>query len=84
MSREFRGDFNNLLRQKPPSLFMKIKNVNRGLNEFNRGYQSESNFVKYENYDVLADSKFRIVAKTTSLHVRNVIDIIQIEIHTAE
>jgi hypothetical protein len=32
-----------------------IRDLYRGINEFKRGYQSRSNFVKDENGDLLAD-----------------------------
>jgi hypothetical protein len=34
----------------------KIRDVYRGINEFKRGYQPQSNLVKDENGDLLADS----------------------------
>jgi hypothetical protein len=34
-----------------------IRDLYRGINEFKRGYQPRSNFVKDENGDLLADSQ---------------------------
>jgi hypothetical protein len=33
-----------------------IRDLHRGINEFKRGYQPQSNLVKDENSDLLADS----------------------------
>jgi hypothetical protein len=70
---------------------MNSKNKNnrdlyRGINEFKRGYQPRSNFVKDENGDLLADSN-SIVNRWKSyfsqlLNVHNVGDVRQMEIHS--
>jgi hypothetical protein len=60
----------------------------RGIDEFKKGYQHISNLDKYENGDLLADSN-NILNKWKTffpqlLNVRNVIDVRQIEVRTAE
>jgi hypothetical protein len=61
-----------------------IRYLYRGINEFKRGYQPQSNLVKDENGDLLADSEniFNRLKNYFSqvLNVRTR----QIEIHTAE
>jgi hypothetical protein len=69
----------------------KNKNVRdpyRGINEFKRGCQPRSIFVKDDNGDLLVDSN-TILNRWKSyfsqlLNVHNVSDVRQIEIHTAE
>jgi hypothetical protein len=34
-----------------------IRHFYRGINEFKRGYQSKTNLLKHENFDLFADSK---------------------------
>jgi hypothetical protein len=65
-----------------------IRDLYRGIHEFKRGYQSRNNLVKDENYDLLADSH-SILNRWKNyfsqlLNVHNVIDVRQIEVHTAE
>jgi hypothetical protein len=65
-----------------------IRDLYRGINEFKRGYQPRSNFVRDENGDLLADFN-NTVNRWKSyfsqlMNVHNVSDIRQIEIHTAE
>jgi hypothetical protein len=65
-----------------------IRDLYRGINEFKRSCQPRSNLVKYENCDLLADSKV-IVNRWKSyfsqlLNVHSVSDVRQIEICTAE
>jgi hypothetical protein len=65
-----------------------IRDLYRGINEFKRGYQPRSIFVKDGNGDLLADSH-TILNRWKSyfshlLNVHNVSDVRQIEIHTAE
>jgi hypothetical protein len=55
-----------------------IRDLYRGINEFKRGYQPKSIFVKDENGDLLADSN------NILLNVHEVSDVRHIEIHTAE
>jgi hypothetical protein len=60
-SRYFRNKKKEYLKGKINELATNSKNKNirelyRGINEFKRGYQTLSNFVKYENGDLLADS----------------------------
>jgi hypothetical protein len=62
--------------------------LQRGINEFKRGYQPRSNLVKNENGDLLADSN-TILNRWKSyfsqlLNVHNISDVRQIEIHTAK
>jgi hypothetical protein len=65
-----------------------IKDLYRGINECNRGYQPRNNLVKDENGDLLADSH-NILNRWKNyfsqlLNVHNVSDIRQIEVHMAE
>jgi hypothetical protein len=61
-----------------------IRDLYRGINEFKRGYQLQSNLVKDENGDLLADSENVFNRwKNYFSHLWNVC-IRQIEIHTAE
>jgi hypothetical protein len=65
-----------------------IRYLYRGINEFRRGYQPRSNFVRDENGDLLADSH-NILNRWKNyfsqlLNVHRVSDVRQIEIHTAE
>jgi hypothetical protein len=60
-SRHFRNKKREYLIGKINELATNSKNRNirdlyRGINEFERGYQPRSNFVKGENGDLLADS----------------------------
>jgi hypothetical protein len=72
-------------------LQLTVKNISglcAGINEFKRGYQPRSNFVKDENGDLLADS-YNILSRWKNyfpqlLNVHNVSDFRQIEVHTAE
>jgi hypothetical protein len=65
-----------------------IRDLYRGINEFKRGYQPRSIFVKDLNGDLLADSN-TILNRWKSyfsqlLNVHDVSDVRQIEMHTAE
>jgi hypothetical protein len=65
-----------------------IRNLNRGIQEFERAYRPRSIFVKDENGDLLADSN-TILNRWKSyfsqlLNVHNVSNVRQIEIHTAD
>jgi hypothetical protein len=55
----------------------------RGINEFKRGYQLRSNFVKDENGGLLADS-YNILSRRKNYFSHRISDVRQIEIHTAE
>jgi hypothetical protein len=62
--------------------------MNRGINEFRKGYQPRSNSVKNGNGDLVADSH-NILNRwkkyfSQLLNVHRVSDVRQIEIHTAE
>jgi UDP:flavonoid glycosyltransferase YjiC (YdhE family) len=69
----------------------KIKNVRelyRGINDLNKGYQPRTNIVKDEQGDLVVDSH-SILARWRNyfslvLNVHRVIDVRQAEIHTAE
>jgi hypothetical protein len=65
-----------------------IRDLYRGINESKRGYQPRNNLVKDENGDLLADSQI-ILNRWKNyfsqlLNVRNVSDVLQIEVHIAE
>jgi hypothetical protein len=65
-----------------------IRDLYRGINEFKWGYQPRNNLVKDENGVLLADSH-NILNRWKSyfsqlLNVRNVCEVRQIEVHTAE
>jgi hypothetical protein len=65
-----------------------IRNLYRGINGFERGYQPRSNLVKDENGDLLADSH-NILNRWKMyffqlLNVHAVSDVKQIDVHTAE
>jgi hypothetical protein len=65
-----------------------IRDLHRGINEFEKGYQPRNNLVRDENGDLLADSH-NILNKCKNylsqlLNVRSVSDVKQIEVHTAE
>jgi hypothetical protein len=65
-----------------------IRDLCRGINEFQKGYQTRSNFVKDENGDLLADSN-TILNRWKSyfsqlLNVLNVSDDRNIYMHTVE
>jgi hypothetical protein len=65
-----------------------IRDLYRGLNKFQRGYQPRNNLMKDENGDLLADSR-NILNKWKNyfsqlLNVHNISDVRQIEVHTAE
>jgi hypothetical protein len=75
------------------SFSMNSKNGNtrdlyRGINEFNMGYQPRSNLVKDKTGDLLADSRdilnrwMNYLSQILNVHM--VSDVRQIEIHTAE
>jgi hypothetical protein len=92
-SRHFRNKKGEYLKGKINELATNSKNKNirdlyRGINEFKRGYQPTSNFVKDENGDLLVDSNI-ILNRWKSyfsklLNVHEVSDVRQIEIHTAD
>jgi hypothetical protein len=65
-----------------------IRDLYREINGFKRGYQQRNNLVKDENGDMLADSH-NILNRWKNyfsqlINVRNVSDVRQIEVHTAE
>jgi hypothetical protein len=65
-----------------------IRDLYRGINEFQRGYQTRNNLAKVENVDLLADSH-SILNRWKNyfsqlLYMHNVNDVRQIEVHTAE
>jgi hypothetical protein len=65
-----------------------IRDLYRGINEFKRGYQPRNNLVNDENGDLLADS-YNVLNRWKNyfsqlLNLRNVSDVRQIEVHTAE
>jgi hypothetical protein len=65
-----------------------IRDLYRGRNEFERGYQPRNNLVTDEDGDLLVDS-FNISNRWKNyffqlLNVYNVSDVRQIEVHTAE
>jgi hypothetical protein len=80
------------MKDKINELAMNSKNKNirdqcRGINEFKRGYQPRSNFMKDENGDLFADSHSildRYFYFSQLLTVYRVSDVRHIEIHTAE
>jgi hypothetical protein len=92
-TRHFRNKKREYLKDKINKLAANSKNKNirdlyRGINGFNRGYQPRNNLVKDENGDLLADSH-NILNRwknyfSQSLNVHNVSDVRQIEVHTAE
>jgi hypothetical protein len=65
-----------------------IRDLHRGISEFKWGYQSRNNLVIYENCDLLEDSHNTLNRRKNYfshfLNVHNVIDVRQIEVHTAE
>jgi hypothetical protein len=69
----------------------KIKNIRdlyRGINDFNRGYQHRTNIVKDDKGDLVADSH-SILARWRNyfsqvLNVHGINDVRKTEIHTAE
>jgi hypothetical protein len=65
-----------------------IRDLYRAINEFKRDYQPINNLLKDENGDLLEDSH-NILNRCKNhfsqlLNVRNVSDVRQIEVHTAE
>jgi hypothetical protein len=92
-SRYFRNKKREYLKDKINDLATSSKNENirdlyRGINEFKRGFQPKNNLVKDENGDLLADSH-NILNRWKKyfshlLNVRNISDVRQIEVHTAE
>jgi hypothetical protein len=67
---------------------MKIRDLYRGIREFNMGYQPTNNLVKDENGDLLADSH-NILNRWKNyfsqlLNIHNASDVRQIEVHMAE
>jgi len=91
--RHFRKNKKEYLKTKIEGLETnsKIKNVRdlyRGINDFNKGYQPRNNIVKDEKGDLVADSH-RILARwgehfSQLLNVYGVTDVRQTEIHTTE
>jgi hypothetical protein len=92
-SRHFRNKKREYLKDKPNEHATNSKNKNirdlyRVINEFKRGYQPTNNLEKDDDGDLLADS--HNILNTWKnyfpqcLNVRNVSDVRQIEIHTAE
>jgi hypothetical protein len=87
-SRYFRNNKREYLKDKINELVTNSKNKNirdmyRGINEFNRGYQPRNNLVKDENGDLLADSH-NILNRWKNyfsqlLNVHNVSDVRQIQ-----
>jgi hypothetical protein len=65
-----------------------IRDLYRGINEFKKGYQPRSNFVKDEKGDLLADSHNILIRWknyfSQLLNVHRVSDVRQTEVHTAE
>jgi hypothetical protein len=65
-----------------------IRSLNRGINEFKKGYQPKTNMVKEQNGDLLARSNSILnrwkIYFCQLLNVRGVNDVRQTEIHTAE
>jgi hypothetical protein len=64
-----------------------FRDLYRGTNEFNKGYQPRSNLVKNENGDLLADIHSILNTWKNISHLLNanrVSNVGQIEIHTAE
>jgi predicted metalloendopeptidase len=65
-----------------------VRDLNRGINKFKRGYQPRNTLVKDENGGLLADSHNILNGWknyfTQLLNVHNVSDVRQIEVHTAE
>jgi hypothetical protein len=66
----------------------KSKTINKGINEFKRGYQPRNNLVKDKNGDLLAYSHSILNRKKSHfsqlLNVHGVSNVSQIEIHTPE
>jgi hypothetical protein len=92
-SRHFRNQKREYLKDRINEFATNIKNKNvrdlyKGINLFQRGYQPRNNLVKDENGDLLADSHciLNIWKNYFSqlLNVHNVSDVRQIEVHTAE
>jgi hypothetical protein len=86
VSRHFRNKKNVYLKAK-----IEIKNIRdlyRGINDFNKGYQPRTNIVKDEKGDGVADSHSILAGWrkyfSQLLNVHGVNDVRQIEIHTAE
>jgi hypothetical protein len=92
-SRFFRNKKREYLNDKINELALKSKNKNirdlyRGINEFQRHYQPRSNLLKDQNGDLPTDSH-SIMNRRKSyfsqlLNVHNVSDVRQIEVHMAE
>jgi hypothetical protein len=65
-----------------------IRDLYRGISEFQRGYQPRTNLVKDDNGDLLADYQNTLNRWKNYffqlLNVHNVSDVRQIEVHTAE
>jgi hypothetical protein len=92
-SRHFRNKKRECLKDKINELALNSKNktirdLDRGINGFKRGYQPRNNLVKDENGDLLADSHCILNwwknYFSQLLNVHNVSDFRQIEVHTAE
>ncbi|PNF22344.1 hypothetical protein B7P43_G18298 [Cryptotermes secundus] len=92
-SRQFRNKKREYLKDKIDELAVNSKNKNirdlyRGISDFNRGYQPSSNLVKDENGELLADSQ-NILNRWRNyfsqlLNVHRVSDVRQTGIDTAE
>ncbi|PNF37363.1 hypothetical protein B7P43_G17726, partial [Cryptotermes secundus] len=70
-SKHFRNTKTDYQKDKTDELAMNSKNKNirdlyRGINNFERGYQSSSNLVKDENGDLLADSQNILIGGRTT------------------
>jgi hypothetical protein len=93
ISRHFRNKKRQYLKDKIDELATNSKKKNirdlyRVINDFKRGYQPGSNIVKYENGDLLADSR-NILNMWKNLfsqllYVQGVLNVRQIEIYKAE
>jgi hypothetical protein len=93
VSRHFRNKKREYMKDKINELTTNNKNknirdLNRGINKFKRGYQPRNNLMKYENGDLLADSHNKLNRWknyfSQLLNVHNVSNVRQIEVHTSE
>jgi hypothetical protein len=92
-SRYVRNKKREYLKDKINELAMNSKNKNirvlcRGINEIKKGCQPKNNLLKDEYGDLLADSHSILNRRknyfSQLLNVRNVSDVRQVEVHTAE
>jgi hypothetical protein len=92
-SRHLRNKKREYLRDKINELaknskYKNIRDLYRGINEYEKGYQPRNNLVKDENGDLLADSHSILNRRkkyfSQLLNAHNVSYVRQLELHTAE